>query len=314
MIKIGDYVKFGISPNMLFPRASYDELEHLAAFETCCKFSEYESFETFLPHNEKIRKLEIQKMREHNKVLHYNSPIEFQLDGEFNPASDNPKYRANALELAKTHINYAAEADSKLMVFTACPDKGPEKRSMIMERYKEYFLEAANYARQFDITIAVEPIEREVFKKLILGPTSECADFIKEMQKKGAINTKLIIDSAHLPLMEETFESALAYTLEAGLAHIHLGDAVNDSNSKYYGHTHPPIGIHGGVFDVEEVSEQLLQLFQVGYISSAPSKARPTISLEMCPYPGVSPETSARFAYEKVNTAFQIAARKYGIE
>jgi sugar phosphate isomerase/epimerase len=313
MIKINDYVKFGISPTMLFPKAFDDELEHLAAFETCCKFSEYESFETFLPHNEKIRKLEIQKMREHNKVLHYNTPIEFQLDGEFNPGSDNPKYRANALELAKKHINYTAEADSKLIVFTGCADKGPEKRPQIMERYKEYFLEVASYARQFDITIAIEPIEREVFKKLILGPTSECADFIKEMQEKGATNAKLMLDSAHLPLMEETFESALRYSMEAGLVHIHLGDSVNNSKSEYYGHTHPPIGIHGGVFDVEEVSEHFLQLFQAGFISSVPSEIKPTISLEMRPYPGVSPETSAKFAYEKVSTAFQIAAAKYGI-
>ncbi len=311
MIRMNNYMKFGISPTLLFPAAFEDELEHLTAIETCCRFPEYEVFETFLPQNDALRKREIQKMKEYNKILNYNTPIPFQLDGEFNPASDQPIYRANALELAKQHINYAAEADSKLMVITGCADKGPEKRPEILKRFKEYFLKVAAYAKQFDITIVLEPMEREAFKKLVLGPTQECADFIEEMQNEGAANAKLMLDSAHLPLMQETFTQALNSSRKVGLAHIHLGDAVKDPKSAYYGHTHPPLGIHEGCFDVEELTEQLIQLFEFGYLRSNPGSNRPVISLEMRPYPGVSPETSARFAYEKVESAFSAAAEKF---
>jgi len=311
MINMKDYIKLGISPTMLFPDAFEDDLEHLTAFATCCKFSEYESLETFLPHDEKIRKREIELMKKHNKVLHYNTPIQFQVDGEYNPGSDKAEYRANGLKLAKQHMDYAAEADVEVFVVTGCPDKGPEKREEIMQRYTEYFLEIAAYGKKLGLTVAIEPIERDRFKHIILGPTDECAQFIIDMQKHGATNARLMLDSAHLPLMGEDFDFALKYSLKAGLAHIHMGDAVTDPKSIYYGHTHPPFGVQRGVFDVEELAEQFSKLFEAGHISSTPPKNRPTISLEMRPYLGVSPETSARFAYEKVNSAFQIAAKKH---
>lgn len=311
MIKMKDYIKLGISPTMLFPIAFDNELEHLAAFETCCKFSEYEAFDTFLPHNPKIRNLEIEKLKKYNKTLNYNTPVIFQLDGEFNPCSDNPTYRNNAISEMKKHIDYAVEADAALLVITGCADKGPERRAELFERYKTFFLEASLYAKQFNLPVLIEPIEREVFKKIILGPTIECAAFIKEMQQKGATNAHLMLDTAHLPLMKEDFSSALQTSLEVGLEHIHLGDAVKDPSSSYYGHTHPPLGIHEGVFDVEEVEDQFYELFQSGYISKTPTDTPISISLEMRPYPGVSPETSARFAYEKVHTAFTNAFYKY---
>lgn len=311
MVKMEDYIQFGIAPIMLFPKGFDNELEHLLAIKTCCKFSEYETLETFLPHDKVIRQKEIAMMKKYNKVLHYNAPVEFQLDGKYNPGSDNEKYRANAVKLAKAHMEYAAEADAKLFVVTGCPDKGPEKRDEIMDRYKEYFLEIALYAKELGMTIVIEPMERDIFKKIILGPTSECADFIKEMQEKGARNAKLILDSAHLPLMGESFDTALRYSMEAGLAHIHLGDAVDNPKSIYYGHTHPPLGVQGGVYDVDELVDQFVKLFEVGYISNEIGANRPTISLEMRPYTGVSPETSARFAYEKVNSAFQVAIKRF---
>ncbi|NLI90068.1 MAG: TIM barrel protein [Epulopiscium sp.] len=309
-MKMEDYIKLGISPTMLMPDAFEDDMEHLAAFVACCKMQEYETLDTFLPHNKEIREYEIKMLKKYNKVLNYNTPIEFQLDGEYNPASDNSEYRANAVKLAKTHIDYAAEAGVKVFVVTGCADKGPDKRSELLERYKEYFLQVADYAEKHDMLVAIEPIERDVFKKIILGPTDECADFIQEMQEKGASNARLMLDSAHLPLMDETFDFALSHSLRAGLAHIHIGDAVSDPNSEYYGHTHPPLGVQGGVFDRDELTEQFVKLIECGHIKKVKNDDRPTISLEMRPYIGVSPETSARFAYEKVNSAFKAAMKK----
>lgn len=41
--------------------------------------------------------------------------------------------------LAKKHICYAAEAESPIIVFAACPDKGIKKRPELLKRFMEYF-------------------------------------------------------------------------------------------------------------------------------------------------------------------------------
>ena len=47
----------------------------------------------------------------------------------------------------------------------------------------EYFLELAELCRTYHMEITIEPIERHRFKKLILGPFKDCADFMLEAQK-----------------------------------------------------------------------------------------------------------------------------------
>lgn len=84
---------FGFAPAMLFPKSFEDPYQHFAAIQTCCHNTPYESFETFLPEDESMRKLCIQSMQKNEIKLHYNAPGIFQIDGEFNPCSENPEYR-----------------------------------------------------------------------------------------------------------------------------------------------------------------------------------------------------------------------------
>ena len=306
-------IRFGFSPSMLFPKSFEDPYMHFAAIQTCCHCAPYESFETFLPDDAAMRKLCIQSMKEHEITLHYNTPGVFQLDGEFNPCSDNPEYRKNALELAKTQIEYAAEAESPIIVFTGCPDKGEERRPELLKMYMEYFLQLAEFCRTFNIEITIEPIERHRFKKLLLGPCKDCADFMLEAQKNGASNAHLMLDIAHLPLMEETMEAATREVLRAGLIHVHMGDAVLDEKSIFYGHTHPPVGVHNGTFDLVDLTHQFMVLFECGYIPHTTGQKRANISLEVRPYPGCDELTSIRLMYEKMKTACDLAAHKLGI-
>lgn len=74
---------FGFAPAMLFPKSFEDPYQHFAAIQTCCHNTPYESFETFLPEDESMRKLCIQSMQKNEIKLHYNAPGIFQIDGEF---------------------------------------------------------------------------------------------------------------------------------------------------------------------------------------------------------------------------------------
>lgn len=306
-------VRFGFSPTMLFPESFEDTLVHFKAIDVACSYPGYETFETYLPEDKAMREALIRKMKATEKVLNYNTPGILQLDGPYNPCSDDVAIRQQALNFAKMHVDFAAEAGSPLFVVTGCVDKGEEMRPELLKRHMEYFLQVAEYCKKFNITTVVEPIERHRFKKLILGPTRDCAAFIAEAQKNGADNAHLMMDIAHLPLMEETLEEAIAASLPVGLVHVHMGDAVLDPTSVFYGHTHPPVGVQKGTFDLPELTDQFVQLFECGFIPREAGGERASISLEVRPYPGVSEETSIRFMYEKMKSACDAAAAKLGI-
>lgn len=114
-----------------------------------------------------------------------------------------------------------------------------------------------------------------------------------------------MVDSAHCPLQEEDSVEDIKLIATQKLGYVHLGDAVLDSESEYYGHTHPPVGVHGGIVGLKELEALFDVLLQVGYLKKNPSfDERPNVSYEMAQYSGVSPETSAQFAFEMADTAF----------
>ena len=68
-----------------------------------------------------------------------------------------------------------------------------------------------------------------------------------------------------------------------------------------------------GTFDLEELTDQFVQLFECGYIPRTPGTQRAKISLEVRPYPGCDELTSIQLMYEKVKTACDLAAEKLEI-
>ncbi len=306
-------IRLGFSAAMLFPRAFDDPLAHFEALSLSCRFPHYETIETFLPENSSLRAACVRVLRENKKALHYNPPAPFQQDGPYNPGSDDAASRRRALELMKKNIDYAAEAESPLMVLTACPDKGPEKREEILKRFEDFFLKTAEYAARYGIEVTLEPIERHRFKKLVLGPTAECARFIMDVKGKGATNVNLMLDIGHAPLMEESVDEMFEGAKISGFTHVHLGNAVLDPESEYYGHMHAPLGMQGGMFDTPELTEQFGRLFECGYLPKTPGVRRATVSLEVRPYLGCSEAASIELMYEKIKYACDCAAAKLNI-
>ena len=313
MASFKELVRFGLSPSMLFPKSFEDEWELYACYRSVCAYPEVEALESFLPEDGGLRKKILAVMKDAGKVLNYNTTLDFQLDGPCNPCSDSPDFRENAFVCMCRHIDYAAEAGSPLVVVTGCADQGPERREELVKRYAEYFLKVCAYAKQYNIRILIEPIERHRLKRLLWGPTKECAAFIRDMRAQGADNGGLMMDIAHLPLMEETVDQAIADYGEIGFEHVHVGDAVLDESSPFYGHTHPPLGVRCGTFSQTDLEEQFVKLFECGFIPKQAGEKRASLSLEVRPYPGVSQRTSALVMYEKCESAFLAAASRLGI-
>lgn len=300
-------VRFGFSPSMLYPEAFDSEDALYAAYLLAQQLPEFEALESFLPHDKSKRSRILGILRDTGKVLNYNTPGIFQVDGQYNLCSDDAKNRESAYEELRFHLECAAEAQSPIIIVTGSPDMGEEKRPELMKRYSDGFLRICEEARKYSIRVLLEPIERHRFKKLMFGPTSECAAFIREMRTQGATNSGLMMDIAHLPLMEEVVDDAIRDCGEIGFEHVHLGNAVFAEEDSFYGHTHPPLNIRNGLFSQDDLVHQFELFAKCGFISEG--KARASISLEVKPYPGVTELTSIRAMYEQCLAAYEAAAK-----
>ena len=116
-----------------------------------------------------------------------------------------------------------------------------------------------------------------------------------------------MVDITHLPLMEEEVAPAFDRSMQLGVRHVHLGSAVLEPGSPFYGHTHPPLGVEHGLFDTPELTEQLRCMIRCGYIAAG---RQAPMSFEVQPLPGHTPEEPAAIQYEKLAAAFAAAAEQ----
>ena len=113
--------------------------------------------------------------------------------------------------------------------------------------------------------------------------------------------------------MEETLQEAIETSLPVGLLHIHKGEAVLKLGNRFYGHMHPPLAVHEGMFHYDIVVEQFMTLFQYGLIPKEEDGKRAGISLEVRPYLGCTGQTSVQLMYEVIKSACDEADRKLEI-
>jgi len=304
------YCRFGLSAALLYKEMADGPLGHLAGFSKAAALKDYEVLETSLCDDPNIRKEELKIAREEGKSISYNIPVDIQVPGAYNPCSFDIKERKNAAAFVKRHIDYAKEAGCGWVLLTSGPDYQRDRREEEKDNLAEFYAEIGPYAERNGIIICIEPTERERFKKQLLGPTVECVDFVKRlhgMKECGCVY--LMIDTAHYPLMEEDALEGLRMMRQVGGAkYVHVGNAVMDPSSIFYGHTHPPVGLQGGLVDYKELSGFFMALFEVGYLKRDVAwDNRPCVSYEMKPYPGVPEELSAAFAYAKANSAMELA-------
>lgn len=201
-------------------------------------------------------------------------------------ASEDEGRRKASMRRLHDLIDEAVAFDSALAMIGAPPDPGPGKRAPVIERLIEDIQELCDYAgskstnRQLHITL--EPFDRDVEKKRIIGPTAEAAALADAVDRD---NFGITVDLSHLPLLGETADSAIG---AAGrhLIHAHIGNCVvDDPACPFFGDFHPrfdhPLGRNGEA----EVTEYLHQLDAHGFWENARSRlgSVPILSMEVKP-------------------------------
>ncbi len=175
--------------------------------------------------------------------------------------------RQKALDRCKAAVDEAYELSAVGIGFLSGADPGPEKRGEATELLLDSLDQLCSYtATKGGMRVALETFDREIDKKVVIGPHKEAVALSARLRKKHA-NFGLMVDLSHFPLQFESTREALL-TSKEHIIHAHMGNCVvKDKNNPGYGDLHPRFGFPGGETDVAELTEFLRVLLEIGYLN-----------------------------------------------
>ena len=275
----------GVNHQFLYPEAITDAAAHTETLKKASELKIVDALDCWVWRGQRARE-EKAILRGCGKVINYNIGDRAGEEPIF-PCSPDKSERVRAYDTLMREVEYALEIGSKKIVFASGRDL-PEDREGAKERLAELIVTIARQLPR-DVILALEPTDRDIDKRFLLGPLDETVDFIKKV-RRYAKNLGLLLDMCHIPLMHETLESAIE-KVDDTLVHIHLGNCkLDDPTHPFYGDKHIPWGYPGALYDENEGVKFLEMLEKIGYFD----KNGATVSFEMRPYDGMSPEESLK--------------------
>lgn len=169
--------------------------------------------------------------------------------------------RKKAVSNLKESLPLAAEIGAKNIAIVTGDDPGKESWAEGIERLYESICEIAEAAKEFNMNLLIEPLDRFAHKKRILGTTDETVELLTKVQKSHR-NVGIAFDTAHAALNGEDIFEALEKGKEL-IHQIHFSNAVLDTKSELYGDFHMEIG-EPGFLTVDKISAILQKAHELG--------------------------------------------------
>ncbi len=217
------------------------------------------------------------------------------LGGKHNLASLEEETRRAGVEALKKSVDDAYLLGSPVVEVLDGGKSypGPEQERRAVDQLARSLKELCSYSREKaqgqPVWIGLETFDRAVDKCSLVGPSALAVEVAAQVRADHP-NFGLTIDMGHLPLIGESYREAL-HTTKDYLIHAHLGNCIRDDASHpFYGDSHPGFGMAGGVADVEELTEFLAALHEIGYFEKQLPTGVPWLTFEVKPQPGQSPE------------------------
>jgi sugar phosphate isomerase/epimerase len=190
-------------------------------------------------------------------------PVLLKNKGDLN--SFDEEKRQKAINLVKEAIDQAYELGATKLGFLSGPK--PEKDvDKALQLLTSSIIDLSKYAKSMgDLVLSLETFDDETDKKCLIGSNQLAVEVAKEVRKVDP-NFGLMLDLSHLPMQRETSKDALTIARDY-INHAHIGNCyIKDKNDPAYGDQHPRFGYPGSVNDVEELTEYLRVLLEIGYI------------------------------------------------
>lgn len=295
---IREYAKIGLVHHLLYPKCTLDPDYHVDTLLEFAQRNDIEAMDCCLPYGEERRKKLIPVLRSCGKDVSYALHL-FPARKISLSSLDFQEQELSKLVI-KDQIAQAAAIGATGFVYVSGADV-PNNREAARDEFFKFTKWFCEEMKTYNISALLEPFDRTIDKKYLLGPIDDCVEFVNRVKAAGYDNIGIELDMAHLPLMFEEFESSIR-RCGSLIKRVHLGNCVlKDTTHPLYGDMHPPMELEGGEIGEEELVRILATLLEVGFLSK---EDRKPLICEMTPFPGKTPEYTVEKTFELVDRAW----------
>lgn len=298
---IKDYARLGLVHHMLYPESMFDPEEHERTLTHFSGRQDIETFDCCLPYGKERREVLVEKIVNSGKEdicfathLFPRDKISF-LDTRY--------YVQEQIKMVvEDMIQQAGAIGASGFIFTSggpSPEQAGKEEIAAFDGYMEWL---CRRLADYDMEALLEPADYDVDKCQYYGTTSSCVELIERVNPEKS-NFGINLDYAHIPLMHENIGEA---TRKAApfLRRVHLGNCVlKDRKHRFYGDTHPPIGIEGGEFNIPELVIIFRELLAIGFLDK---ESRGSLLIEMVPWPGKTVDETVKDNFSRLDEAWRL--------
>jgi len=279
-------LRIGINHHLLYAGQLADPARHAATLLTLLADPRFEVLDLWIPADPAVARRETAACRDSGKLIVYNVGRRAGQPAPQPAALDDDVWQ-RSLDFYRRELDRALAAGAAKVVTNSGADN-PAAREAARERLVRFCVALCRHVPP-GVTILIEPTDRDLDKRKLIGPHAEAADLCRRLHAEGCANFASMIDMGHVPLMGETL--AQAFRDSAGcIGHLHLGNCIlRNPQHPLFGDKHVPWGIPESEYGPEALAECLALGLAAGYLGPA---SRGTASFEMRPYPDLGPEAS----------------------
>ena len=215
--------------------------------------------------------------------------------------------RRKAVDLVKELANYAADTGYTNFGVPSGDDPGPVFRGLAKNVLAESMIEIANHCKTLGLNLTLEPLDRYVFKKQLIGPIEESMIWFAPINEECP-NAYIHWDSAHEALGGMDLMRSLEVT-SPFLAQFHLCNAIVDPSHPCFGDLHMDVG-EGPDFETEGFLTPALgaEILKKAASYDKPAGVKDTyVSVEVLGHPGDDLWLKERNAREFLAKCFELA-------
>jgi sugar phosphate isomerase/epimerase len=173
--------------------------------------------------------------------------------------------REEAVAGLKVLMGEAGFLGAKLFTVMSGPDTAPDKRAVARGWLVESLQKLCDEGARLGLAVSLEPYDREVDQKRLIGPVAESVDVAKQVKRE---NFGLTLDLAHLILLKENVADAVS-TARNFTLHAQLSNCVLAENHPARGDQHPAFGAEGSLVGADQAFEFLKALDRYGFHKKA---------------------------------------------